>query len=288
MNPVVSATNKLENGLTAYQVLIYMSIILAIFNLLTVSFTVASLGGIGGGLSLLLLLEGLFFIAVGAGTYYIVNWIKDWQTRISDWTRGQHLDRGRLEQLANTLSKWILWSQWSPIIIFGLFLLLSLAGGAILGGLTGAFSSGTNNPVGSLVGASGFGAIIAIGFLLIFAPITILNWLVFKSIKTWMLEVTNCALGRPMGVNLLGQTNTVSSWLVFTQVMIVIIVLLSLLPIFTGRGLNTSSLTSIVTTLLTLAGYALNFMLLQWSKTFMFGVAGYAERYGSSEGLSQV
>ena len=280
MNPVVSATNNLRIGLTVLQVLSGINAGSSLLGLGQVTQIISSSPS-SQVAKLLLVLLGVLIVALGVVSVFVIGWIKDWQARVSEWSQGQNLDKGRLEQLTSTLSRWLVWSQWGPIIVIGLFVLFLTVGGAVLGALWGGISStGGSKGLNSLSDAGIFGGIVAFGALLLAAPIIILNWQILKNIKIWLLAVTDRALGHSGYTNLIGQSNTVSSWLVFSQVMVCILAVFTVLSLL--RGSTGASTVSPVTLVLSLGGAFLNFMLLQWSKTFMFGVAGYAERYGSS------
>lgn len=290
MNPMVSATNNLRIGLTILQVLTGFSAVLGLLGLFTQSQQFLQDPGnqnssVGSLPLFVIALVDLLIIVLSVAYIFIIGWIKEWQARVSGWSQGQNLDQVRLERLSDTLGKWIMGSQWGPIIAVGLVLLLFTVGGAIFGALLGSIgssngSSGSSGSLNSLAGAGIFGGILAFVVLLVGAPVIVLNWLVLKSIKTWLLEVTNRAVGRPASTNLLTLSNGVSSWLVFSQVMVCTLAVFTLLSLL--RGSTGAGTVSPVTLALSIGGEVLNFMLLQWSKTFMFGVAGYAERYGSS------
>ena len=280
MNPVISATNNLRIGLTVLQVLTGVNTVLGLLNLRQNS-QVAYSASPSEGFTVLLVLLNVLIVILGLVSVCVIGWIKDWQARVSGWSQGQSLDKTRLEQLTSTLSRWLVWSQWGPIIVIGLFVLFLTVGGAVLGALWGGISStGGSKGLNSLSDAGIFGGIVAFGAILLAAPIIILNWQILKNIKIWLLAVTDRALGHSGYTNLIGQSNTVSSWLVFSQVMVCILAVFTVLSLL--RGSTGASTVSPVTLVLSLGGAFLNFMLLQWSKTFMFGVAGYAERYGSS------
>jgi len=288
MNPVVSATNNLRVGLTVLQVLSGLVAVLGVLYIIAGFFFSSMLSSgntVLASSNLLFVLLGLLVIASGLGYFYVIVWIKEWQARVSGWSQGQSLDKARLEKLTQTLSKWIVWSQWSPIIGVALVLALMTVGGAILGsllgGLSGLGNSSGNIALSSLSGASLLGGLLALAVIVGAAPVVVLNWLILKSILTWLLEMTNRALGRARNINLLSQSNAVSSWFVFAQVVIGLGALLTVSSAVTGNGSSTNA-NAPLTLVLSLAVDLLNFMLLQWSKTFMFGVAGYAERHGSS------
>jgi len=286
MNPVVSATNNLKIGLTVLQVLTGVNAVLGLLSLVGQAQNNPRLFGpqdsSSAGSTVVIALSGLLIVVLSGVSVFVIGWIKEWQARVSGWSQGQSLDEARLEQLSSTLSKWIVWSQWGPIIAVGLVLALFTVGGAIVGAILGGISNtnGSSGGFNSLAGAGVFGGILAFVVLLIAAPVIALNWLVLKSIKTWLLEVSGRAAGHSGNTNLLTLSNSVSSWLVFSQVMVCILAVFTLLSV--TRTAADSSAISPLTLALSLGGAALNFMLLQWSKTFMFGVAGYAERYGSS------
>ena len=303
MNPMVSVTNNLKVSLTGFQVLSGLCGAIGLIYVLRgaligfdtlPSSTEEALGGVSKAvLSFIAVLVGLFIVGSGVAYVFVFGWIRDWQARVMNWSQGQTLDKVRLEKLSQTLSKWIVWSQWSPIIGAVLVLLLFTVGGAIIGGLIGSLGglggSSLEGTLSSVGGAGALGGLLAVFVVIWVSPFVILNWLIFKAIQTWMLEVTSRVVGRAGKVNLLSQSNAVSSWFVFCQV---VIGLGALLFVFSGLTAGTSdgsSATPTLSILLTLALDALCFMMLQWSKTFMFGVTGYAERYGSSnESLSKV
>ena len=286
MNPVVSATNNLRVGLTVLQVLTGVNAVLGLLSLVSQAQSSPRLFGPQNsssvGSTVVVALSGLLIVALSVVSVFVIGWIKDWQARVSGWSQGQSLDKARLEQLSSTLSKWIVWSQLGPVIAIGLILLLFTVGGAIVGAILGGVSNtnGSSGGLNSLTGAGILGVVAALALLVGALPVIILNWLVLKNIKIWLLAVTDRALERSGYTNLIGQSNTVSSWLVFSQVMVCVLAVFTLLSVL--RTSVDSSAISPLTLALSLGGTALNFMLLQWSKTFMFGVAGYAERYGSS------
>jgi len=277
MNPVVSATNNLRVGLTVLQVIFG---IYAAIGLLYVV-TGATLGTLVQmpnsdrfsveGLGRFSAFVGLFIFASNISYIVLLNWVKQWQAQVGGWSNEKSLDEGQFQKLSNTLSRWISWSQWAPVLGVALFFLIFVVSGVIIGSTLGK-SAG----VGELWGVLTFAA------LLVISPFIILNGLILKSIRIWMLALTDRVLGHSGYTNLIGQSNVVSNWFVLTQVVIALIALLTLAPALTNIGSNSSNVTSFVVMLLTLALDILNFMLLQWSKTFMFGVAGYAERHGSS------
>jgi hypothetical protein len=305
MNPVVSAMNNLKVSLTVFQVFsgLYGAVgLIYIFGGAVLGFVPLPLTSSDGEavnvtsralLTFLAVLVGLLIVGSGVAYIFVFGWIKDWQARVVGWTQGQVMDKMRLEKLSSTLSKWILWSQWSPLIGAVLTLLLLTIGGAIVGGLIGSLGglggSSLEGTLSSVGGAGALGGLIAVFVVIWASPFIILNWLIFKAIQVWMLEVSNRAVGRPTNVNLMNQSNAVSSWFVFCQVVIGLGALLFVFSGLTAGSADGSSGNPIVAILIPLALNVLYFMMLQWSKTFMFGVAGYAERYGSShESLSKV
>jgi len=286
MNPVISATNNLRIGLTVLQVLAVVNTVLGLLNLRQIAQVTNSVSPNEGPnvlpefLNFLSAILGfkvapVFYVLIvilGLVSIFVIGWIKDWQARVSGWSQGQSLDKTRLEQLSSTLSKWIVWSHWGPIIVIGIIGLCYIGIGIIFD--LGRLISGDFSSYGILHGIFVFFA------FLVASPLIVLNWLVLKNIKIWLLTVIDRALGHSGYTNLIGQSHTVSRWLVFSQVMVCVLAVYTMLSL-TGGPTADSTVTQLTLVLL-LGNAVLDFMLLQWTKTFMFGVAGYVEGYGSS------
>jgi hypothetical protein len=222
--------------------------------------------GISGVASLVFpyIVLGLFLIVNGIWGIFLLNWIKEWQARVSEWTQGSRIDKFRLQAITSTLEGWISVSQWGPIVLTLFFTLIIFLSIATIRQLSS--ESGIPN-IAAVAGA------IAFAIPIFCAPGLVINWLILKNIRTWMLEVNRRITTRINTIDLMQQSNTISTWFVVFQVLLGLGVLRNLF--FAGSSENGGFLVVLI------AG-AINVFygfVLEWSKHFAQEVSAYADRH---------
>lgn len=262
-----STTKSLNVSLMVMQVLNGFYIILGLFMMVAGSFVAqllsrqySSYGSVFP--SSLFLILGLWMVGFGVIAILILGWAKEWQARASEWTRGITIDTARLQKLTTTLDRWMIFSQWSTLILAALALVLPIFFSALLGR--------------SISGAGFPALILVIGILIGAAPPIVINWLILASIRTWVLEVNNRMVSRTNTLSLMEQSKKVSSWFVFCQVVLGIVILLDVYTLISSLG---SSAIATTQALLSMASYAFLGMVLEWSKRFAIDVSAYADRH---------
>jgi MFS family permease len=262
-----STTKSLNVSLTVMQVLNGFYILWGLFMMVAGSFVAQLLsqqysryGSVFP--SWLFLILGLWTVAYGVVTILLLNWAKEWQARASEWTRGISIDTARLQKLTTTLDRWMIFSQWSTLILAALALVFPIFFSALLGR--------------SISGAGFPALILVIGILIGAAPPIVINWLILGNIRTWILEVNNRIVSRKNTLNLMEQSKKISSWFVFCQVIIGIVILLDVFTLISSLGSSTIGVTQ---ALFSIAVYVFLGMILEWSKRFAVDVSAYADRH---------
>jgi hypothetical protein len=177
-----STTKNLNISLTIVQVFSGLSTLIGIVVLLSGAFFGKFVGerfGASGVASLVVpyIGLGLFLVASGILGIFLLNWIKEWQARVGEWTQGSKIGKFRLQAITSTLEGWISVFQWGLIVLALLFTLIIFLSIATVRELSSEF------PIATAAAALVF--VIPV----FFAPGLVINWLILKNIRTWMLEV---------------------------------------------------------------------------------------------------
>jgi hypothetical protein len=203
-------------------------------------------------------LLGLIILTGGVAGILILNWAKEWQARAIAWTRGANIDKVRFQALTSTLGRWMVVFQWVPVVILTIVIVFILAIVFISQKEFDQF---------------GFSAIALMVVLpIVYAPEIVINWLILKSIRIWLLETSNRITTQANTLNLVQQSNIISSWFLMCQIVLGLGILSSLFSL----SLEGSSLPA---TILFVAVITFYVMVLEWSKRFAQGVSAFADRH---------
>ncbi|PYE51929.1 hypothetical protein [Deinococcus yavapaiensis] len=239
--------------------------------------------GILLGITLVQILLALVYVLV-------LQLTKGWMTNARMWATGEGTpDPDVTARQGRTLSGWLVFGQWLPVvalpIVGGLVwyassLALDPAVLAQSGVDTSSLPSGMTSE--QIAGVARIGILVTL--VMFGLPSIVINFAILGWIRRWMSGVTDAVAGRsPSETRLPELAGTLGRWFTFFQVLLVffaaLLLIVPLLP--TQEGVN-AGLGDRLNLLLAFLQLALYTALLQWSKSFMFGVtrraAGQASR----------
>lgn len=280
---VASAGRSLVTWLTALQALSVVGAA-ASFGLLFAPSGAAGLPtGFLVGLTLFQVLIALVYV-------FVLQLTKRWMTNARVWATGEGSpDPDAAVRQSRTLSGWLVFGQWLPIVALPVVGgLVWYAAGLALDPAVLAQSGVDVSTLPSGVTAEQIANLARVGILITLVtfglPSIFINFAVLGWVRRWMNGVTDAVAGRaPRETRLPELAGTLGRWFTFFQVLLVffaaLLLIVPLLP--TEEGLN-ASVSDRLVLFLNFLQLALYTALLQWSKTFMFGVtrraAGQASR----------
>jgi len=291
-SPIVAAQHAVATN--GQRLLTWLRVTQWLYGILAVLYTVGmmltalipgalGMGGMEGGA--ILALVALFVGGTMLLLVLVIGWAREWLARVRGWAAlGERVDAARMQQLHDTLSRWIGFYQWMPIVTGALAAVVAVVFGSVMSGALGSLGgTGADDSVF-------FTVFMVLYMIFVFVPYGVVNFLILGSVRRWMSGTTDHLVGRPHGP-LVPLATTVGNWFVFCQVLIGLsalwlvgsMLLFAVMPAaFMGAsgnfgdsvaGLGAMAAATMIPLAVSVAVYVLLFLLLEWSKRYAHGVS---------------